>query len=168
MPRRIALALSFALTIVVAFAVASFASRAGWLQAEPDTELANAQDTSPAPQLPPDSGLQQPLVVTEYVYQDIPVVVSRAQEGTNASAVAPEPTPIVVLATQDNVQPTVVAPTAIQVNDPAPEPTPALIWSHDGDGEDSENFGDEIQDNQQQGEQEHEHESEHEREGDDD
>jgi hypothetical protein len=165
MPRRIALALSFALTIVVAFAVASFASRAGWLQAEPDPQLANAQDTSPAPQLPPDSGLQEPIVITEYVYQDIPVVISRAPEGTNA-AVPPEPTPIVVQATQEEAPPTVVAPTAIQVNDPAPEPTSALTWSYDGDGEDSEDFGDEIQDDHQQGEQEHEHESE--REGDDD
>ena len=167
MPRRIALALSFALTVVVAFAVASFASRAGWLQAEPDTELANAQDTSPAPQLPPESGLQEPIVITEYVYQDIPVVISRAPEGANA-AVEPEPTPIVVVPTQANVSSPVDAPTAIAVNTlPPAEPSPALTWSYDGDGDDKEDFGDEVQDSHQQGEQEHEHEDGHGR-GDDD
>jgi len=34
MSRRIALALSFCLTIVVTFAVVSFASQAGWLEAK--------------------------------------------------------------------------------------------------------------------------------------
>jgi hypothetical protein len=38
MSRRIALALSFSLTIVVTFALVSFASQAGWLEASQMTQ----------------------------------------------------------------------------------------------------------------------------------
>lgn len=153
MSRRAALALSFTLTVVVAFAVASFASQAGWLQAQSDnTEAATVEDTI-QPQ-PVDYGWQEPLVITEYVYQDIPVVVTRGE----ASA-PPEPTPVIVPAqvvstSESSVDSTPTNAAASPVNQ---QPEPQLSWSYDGDGEDDEDFHDEHED-----EHEHEHESEHE------
>ena len=52
MPRRFALAFSFALTVVVSFAVVSLSSQAGWLNNSDQSVSAEAQDdfvTDPTP-----------------------------------------------------------------------------------------------------------------------
>jgi len=159
MPRRIALALSFTLTVMIAFAVASFASQAGWLQAQSDNTEAAAAEEPAQPSLPPDFGLQDPLVITEYVYQDIPVVVSRSQEAPPSVEATPEPTPVVVPAqvVSSSVSTSSDSGNAA-VSQANQQPAPQLSWSHDGDGSDAETFSDEHQDEHQ----EHEHESEHE------
>jgi hypothetical protein len=160
MSRRIALAFSLALTVVVAFAVASFASQAGWLQAQSKPEVASAENSSPQPPQPTDFGWQEPVVITEYVYQDVPVVVSRASEGEPEAAVTPNPPPILVNPQGDSAAGPIVNNT-VSTSAPAPQindAPPTLTWSHDDDGEDSENFGDEVQDQHQGGEREHDDE----------
>jgi hypothetical protein len=171
MSRRIALAFSLALTVVVSFAVASFATQAGWLQAQSDPEVANADNSSPQPVQPTDFMLQEPVVITEYVYEDIPVVVSRAAEGEPNAAVTPNPPPVLVNA-QDTSSERSNSPDSASTSaqatqvDQAPQ---VLSWSHDDDGDDHEDFEDEIQDRQREQEREAEHhEREHEHEEEDD
>jgi len=93
MSRRIALAVSFALTVVVTFAVASFASQAHWLEAKSDQT-----ETAVATQAPEETSgqeeavaKQEPVIVTEYVYVDVPV--ERQQPAAPAATASPSPQP---------------------------------------------------------------------------
>jgi len=170
MSRRIALAFSLALTVVVAFAVASFATQAGWLQAQQDPEFANAENNSAQPTQPTNFTLQEPVVITEYVYQDIPVVVSRAAAGEPNAAVMPDPPSVLVNAQAassegSNSSDSASAGTQAAQVDQAPQ---VLSWSHDGDGDDHEDFEDEIEDRQREREHEAEHHEEDEHEEEDD
>ena len=120
MSRRIALALSFSLTVVMTFALASFASQAGWLEAKSDAneEAAVAEEVlEPAP--PPESNVQQePVVITEYVYMDVPASTPPAQVAT-AAPPAPTPQPASI------VQPTEIVSngtTAVSAPRQAPQP----------------------------------------------
>lgn len=150
MSRRIALALSFSMTIVVAFAVASFASQAGWLQAKSDDPVAAVETAAPL-----EGALEpttiQPVVITDYVYQDIPIIVPNSQQ-----AAAPPPVPATAAP-----QPTSPPAPAAQVIAPAPndqsrevDPRPVLqqvsASLDDGDWDEDD------------GEHEEEHEQEHE------
>jgi hypothetical protein len=168
MSRRIALAFSLALTVVVAFAVASFATQAGWLQAQSDPEVANAENSSPQPLQPTDFTLQEPVVITEYVYEDVPVIVSRASESEPNAAVTSDPPPVLVN-TQDassgGSDSAESVSTSVQVTQVDQGPK-VLSWSHDSDGDDHEDFGDEVRDRQSEDEHEAEH-HEHEHEEDD-
>lgn len=148
MSRRIALALSFSMTIVVAFAVATLASQAGWLQAKPDEPVAAVEASAPL-EGALDPTTIQPVVITDYVYQDIPVIVPSSQQ-----AVAPTPAPTAV------PQPTSPPAPQVQVIAPAPndqsrqvDPRPVLQQvsspHDDGDGDEDD--------------EEHEYEEEHER-----
>ena len=98
MSRRIALALSFSLTVVMTFALASFASQAGWLEAKSDAneETAVVEEVL-EPAAPPESNVQQePVVITEYVYMDVPASTPPAQVAT-AAPPAPAPQPAAIL-----------------------------------------------------------------------
>ena len=89
MSRRIALACSFALTLVVSFAVASLASQAGWLgaQSEPTEATQEASLPESAPPSPPAAPAEQlePIVITEYVYEDVQVIVPSREEAEGSS-----------------------------------------------------------------------------------
>jgi hypothetical protein len=70
MSRRIALALSFSLTVVVSFAVMSFASQAGWLETKSaaGSDEATLTDEPIDPTAAPAEAIQaEPIVITEYV-----------------------------------------------------------------------------------------------------
>jgi hypothetical protein len=87
MSRRIALACSLALTVVVAFAVASLASQSGWLQAQSGPALeASALEAAAQPAGAAGPGSLAPIVITEYVYQDIPVIVPAGWQAVSPSA----------------------------------------------------------------------------------
>lgn len=168
MSRRIALAFSLALTVVVAFAVASFSTQAGWLQAQQDPEFANAENNSAQPTQPTNFTLQEPVVITEYVYQDIPVVVSRAAAGEPNAAVTPDP-PTVLVNTQDASSEGSNSPNSSAQATQADQSQQVLSWSHDGDDDDHDDFEDEVEDRQREREHEaehHEEEYEHEEEDD--
>ncbi len=75
MTRRLALACSFALTIVVSVAVASLVSQAGWLGRPGSSAEADALLQAPEPTVAPvEAAPPPPQVVTDYVYVDVPVV----------------------------------------------------------------------------------------------
>jgi hypothetical protein len=161
MSRRIALALSFSMTVVVAFAIASFASQAGWLQARPDEPEAAAVEAAPAP---PDSETLEPLVITDYVYQDVPVVVPSSQQASTpppAATAPPQPTQ----APAPTVAPASAA--AQPISEPASEDfeqqvRQQLLSFDDGDEdewEEDEYGEDEHEDQEHEG---YEHEREHE------
>ena len=149
MSRRIALALSFSLTVVMTFALASFASQAGWLEAKSDAneETAVAEQVSePAP--PPESNVQQePVVITEYVYMDVPASTPPAQVAT---AAPPAPQPAAILqstGTGSGSASAVSAPR--QAPQPAqPSPTTRRTGSSAGDshGDDEDEHEDEHED----------------------
>jgi type IV secretory pathway VirB10-like protein len=158
MSRRIALALSFSMTVVVAFAIASFASQAGWLQARPDEPEAAAVEAAPAP---PDSETLEPLVITDYVYQDVPVVVPSSQQASTpppAATAPPQPT-------QPPAQTVAPASAAAQPTSEPPsqsfeQQVRQILSSDDGDEdewEDDEYGEDEHEDHEHEG-YEHEHE----------
>jgi hypothetical protein len=169
LPRRFALPLSLTLTVFIAFAVASFASKAGWLQAQSDnTDVASA-DAPVEPSPTADLSTPEPLIVTDYVYQDIPVYVTREAAPAPTATAAPQPTPFVVQAhvvssSTDDGSNNHDANTSFSSNSGQtaapvePSPPAELSWSHDGDGEDKEDFPDEHEDSHQ----EQRHESEHE------
>jgi|CXWL01.1.fsa_nt_gi hypothetical protein len=96
MHRRIALAISLALTVITAFSVVTVGAKAGIFSggstagAEPqvlEQLLPTAAPTEPqpvvAPALPPD-----PIVITEYVYIDEPAPANPAQAQRREAAVA--------------------------------------------------------------------------------
>jgi hypothetical protein len=97
MPRRFALAASLALTVIVAFAVASMASNAGWLKTQPGEpdEVAVAEAASQPANFPERSAIE-PMVITEYVFEDVPIVLPSRQ---TVEAPAPAP-PANVLAVE--------------------------------------------------------------------
>lgn len=175
MSRRIALSLSFAITVVISFAVASFASQAGWLQAKAGpTEAAEETMAEPGPSEAP--GTQEPIVITEYVYQDIPVVVPQRASGADpapdAAAVPtlPSQRPEAVAASS-----TVSAGTSIAFTGSSRAAERALNSDDDDDqGEDMDDDHDDDEDERKAAEHEdHDDDSghdrrEHEHEDDDD
>jgi hypothetical protein len=171
LPRRFALPLSLTLTVFIAFAVASFASKAGWLQAQSDNSDVVSAEAPAEPSPTADLSTPESLIVTDYVYQDIPVYVTREAAPAATKTAAPEPTPFIQQAQvvssssdgSDNNNDTNTSFSSTSSNTAVSQvdqkPPAELSWSHDGDGDDKENFEDEHQD-------EH-HETEHEHEGDD-
>jgi hypothetical protein len=166
MSRRIALALSFSLTVVVTFALVSLASQAGWLEAK-SGDHAQVAAIEPEPPATLEPTIQpEPRVITEYIYVDVPAVSQPAQQ---AAAPPATPTSQPTAAAQQGsgnadsaaVQPRAPAPTA-QPKQAGPNPTQSPSASgptrRDSDDDDHEH----------EEEQEHEEEKEHEEHEDDD
>jgi hypothetical protein len=165
MSRRVALAFSFSMTVVVAFAVASLASQAGWLQAGPGEAEVAAVEEIPAEAVmaaPSQPAALEPLVITEYVYQDVPVVVPNSQQAPTA--------PPAATAVPQPAQPTaqVEASGDFEQSDPSSrqedqhQPAPQQSSSyHDDDGDDD---AEEHEDEEEH--EEHEDEDEHEEDDD--
>jgi hypothetical protein len=169
MSRRIALALSFSLTIVVTFAVVSFASQAGWLEAKSngDDETAVVEpEPSPTAEL---TVQQEPRVITEYVYVDVPAGAPPAAPQATAPPATPTPQPTVAPQQGNNntgpavaVQPRQSAPPT-QAAKPKLPANPTQPPSTSGPS----GRGAEPEDDEDEHEEEHEH-KEHEEHEDDD
>ena len=159
MSRRIALALSFSLTIVVTFALVSFASEAGWLEAKSGgDEEAAVIEPEPSPTAEP-TVQQEPRVITEYVYVDVPASAPPAQQA------APPATPTPMAAPQQVASNTGSAVSVQPHQSGQPTQPPSATGASRG-GEPEDHDDDEDEDNDEQ-EHEHEHEEHEEHEDDD-
>ena len=159
MSRRIALALSFSLTIVVTFALVSFASQAGWLEAKSGgDEEAAVIEPQPSPTAEP-TVQQEPRVITEYVYVDVPVGAPPAQQAADPPATpTPQPTAVPQQSSPNTGSAISVQPSqSEQPTQPARSPSTSGPTSRSAEPEDDED----------EHEEEHEHEEHEEHEDDD-
>ena len=163
MSRRIALAVSFALTVVVTFAVASFASQAHWLEAKSDQT-----ETAVATQAPEETSgqeeavaKQEPVIVTEYVYVDVPVERQQPAAPAATASPSPQPSPPQAQAGVSQASGSDGPPTSALSRREEPTAAHTLAPS-------SRTLGDREDDAEQPDDDEHEHEQEHETEHEDD
>lgn len=112
MTRRLALACSFALTIVVSVAVASFASQAGWLATTSQSAEADAltEVYEPTTEVIEAAVVAEPQIVTDYVYVDVPVVRKvQVVLPAPADTVAANPTATAAATSEPVAAPTLLA-----------------------------------------------------------
>jgi hypothetical protein len=154
MSRRIAIAFSLALTVVVTLAVASLASQAGWLQAQSDLEEETAVvEEAPRPAAPREL---DPIVITKYVYEDVPVVVPASQAPFTATAV---PQPTAVPQASEPVSVTTFSTDNRQDSGRSVAPSTS---SHSGDWDDDDDEDEDREDEEREDDDEHEEHDEHE------
>lgn len=162
MSRRPALAVSFALTLLVAFAVASLASQAHWLEAKSDQA-----DDAVAMQAPEDTSSQdeavsqEPVIITEYQYEDI--FVERPKPAPPAAPTAsptPQPAPPQTQASVSQSSGPSASPTAVATKREEPRVAPTQPPSSPSPA--ARRGGEREPDDEDEHEHEHEDEPEHE------